>query len=151
MKWSGNLSDFLARHSVPEPNSGCLLWLRCVGSNGYGNTGVNCGHQYAHRAAWAAAYGPIPAGLCVLHHCDVRSCINPRHLFLGTKSDNGIDMANKGRAHGQQKTHCPRGHPYEGWNVIRHPRGKHGRICRTCHNTWTTRRYHTKKALTNGQ
>jgi hypothetical protein len=42
-----------------------------------------------------AKNGPIPAGLCVLHRCDVRPCINPDHLFLGTQKDNMADMAAK--------------------------------------------------------
>jgi hypothetical protein len=42
-----------------------------------------------------AKHGPIPPGLCVLHRCDVRPCINPDHLFLGTQKDNMADLAAK--------------------------------------------------------
>ena len=50
------------------------------------------------RVAWELFRGPIPEGLCVLHTCDVRHCVNPDHLFLGTKRDNSDDMIRKGRA-----------------------------------------------------
>jgi hypothetical protein len=82
---------------MPEPNSGCLLWTGGVGSHGYGvfsyagQPGLT-----AHRASWQVCRGPIPTGLHVLHKCDVRSCINPDHLFLGTHADNMADMTAKG-------------------------------------------------------
>jgi hypothetical protein len=52
----------------------------------------------AHRAAWEHANGPIPDGLFVLHKCDNPKCCNPKHLFLGTQSQNAADMWAKGRA-----------------------------------------------------
>lgn len=51
----------------------------------------------AHRAAYEKAYGPIPKGLLVRHKCDVRACVNPEHLELGTAADNSQDMVNRGR------------------------------------------------------
>lgn len=53
----------------------------------------------AHRAAWEDEHGPIPPGQCVLHRCDNPPCVNPDHLFLGTKGDNNRDRSAKGRTY----------------------------------------------------
>lgn len=55
------------------------------------------GERRAHRAMWVAFNGRIPDGKHVLHTCDVRCCVNPDHLFLGTHADNMRDMVRKGR------------------------------------------------------
>lgn len=93
-RWS--TAERLERNSIPEPNSGCLLWLGSYLDNGYGQ--MRAGNtNTAHRVAWETANGPIPDGLHVLHKCDVRGCINVAHLKLGTRQDNMDDMVAKGR------------------------------------------------------
>ena len=79
----------------------CLLWHKSCGRGGYGHWWYRGKLQKAHRVAWAVAYnaGVLPA-LCVLHKCDVRACVEPSHLFLGTKADNIVDMVAKGRQRG---------------------------------------------------
>lgn len=64
---------------------------------GYGRIQMNGKKHFAHRASWRAFHGEIPDGLFVLHKCDVRCCVNPEHLFLGTNSDNMLDAYAKGR------------------------------------------------------
>jgi len=66
-----------------------------------------------HRYAWAVANGPIPDGMCVCHRCDVRLCVNPAHMFIGTQADNMRDMVQKGRSAHNELTPAPRGaaHP----------------------------------------
>lgn len=55
-------------------------------------------HITGHRLSWILHHGPIPQDFCVLHKCDVRKCVNPDHLFLGTRVDNMSDMRLKMRA-----------------------------------------------------
>jgi HNH endonuclease len=88
----------LDHFSIPEPNSGCLLWTGGYSTYGYGVIGYGGRTWQAHRLAWINVHGPIPLGALICHRCDVRGCINPDHLFLGTPSDNMVDMHEKRRA-----------------------------------------------------
>lgn len=91
-------ADRLERSSMLVPWSGCRLWLGYQSIGGYGQLFFNGRVEAAHRVAWQQTNGPIPDGLCVLHKCDVRCCINVKHLFLGTYADNARDRDAKGRA-----------------------------------------------------
>ena len=84
---------------IPEPNSGCWLWLGRLGRGGYAEqvSHGRRGYIIAHRYSWLIHRGEIPPGLWVLHKCDTPSCVNPDHLFLGTALDNARDRAQKGR------------------------------------------------------
>ena len=101
------LADRLAFHSTPEPNSGCRLWTAGVDTRGYAHLRINGVQRLAHRVAYELAHGPIPAGLLVCHKCDVKTCINPKHLFLGTHKDNSDDMIAKGRDSHTVGQDCP--------------------------------------------
>ena len=86
-----------------QPNlSGCWSWTGGQTGGGYGKFQFRGRGWRAHRAAWEMFVGPIPGsgdahGMCVLHRCDNRLCVNPSHLFLGTMRDNNHDMIRKGR------------------------------------------------------
>ena len=95
-----SIAQRLEAMSMPEPNSGCQLWLGGVANRRYGTLKINRQHQRAHRVAWEMANGPIPKGLVVCHRCDNTFCINPAHLIIGTQADNMADMVAKGRSTG---------------------------------------------------
>jgi len=92
---------FFALVAVAGPDE-CWLWRGGVqksktrGRGGYGWFWLGKA-QHAHRVSWLLHHGPIPEGKCVLHRCDVRRCVNPAHLWLGTKADNNRDRDAKGR------------------------------------------------------
>lgn len=73
---------------VDKQDNGCWLWNAGVFGSGYGAFGLNGSVVSAHRAAWIIFRGELPAGIHVLHDCDVKLCVNPEHLHLGTNSDN---------------------------------------------------------------
>lgn len=82
---------------IPIPESGCWLWEKYVNHDGYGKIQIKDQFRLVHRVMWESVNGPIPEGMCVCHKCDVRSCANPNHLFIGTHTDNVRDMYKKGR------------------------------------------------------
>ena len=110
--------------------SDCWLWTAACNEHGYGCFMYKSILRKAHRTAWEIEVGRIPKGKCVLHHCDTPACVKPSHLYLGTQLDNMRDILRRGRNPRSIKTHCPKGHPYTGDNVIRRKDG--GRGCRTC-------------------
>jgi hypothetical protein len=92
--------DYIFENSIPEPNTGCWLWLGTMQTNGYGRVFGEGSHRgfSAHRKAYEAAYDcTIPSTMQACHRCDTKLCVNPAHIFVGTKSDNMRDCARKGR------------------------------------------------------
>ena len=80
-----------------DPDTGCWNWTSGKDAGGYGGLTVNRKSWKAHRYSWFLVNGPIPKGMCICHHCDNPSCINPQHLWIGTNEENIQDRNIKGR------------------------------------------------------
>jgi len=78
-------------------STGCMEWQGCLYPGGYAQIRIFGKQESGSRVVWKLINGEIPDGLWVLHKCDNRKCINPEHLFLGTRMDNIKDMYNKER------------------------------------------------------
>lgn len=132
-----DLSEMLEANSIPEPNSGCWLWLRgvCGGKRGVYPVWPWQGKRWqASHLALLVRGIVVPRGLDACHRCDNPYCVNPDHLFVGTRADNMQDAKAKGRLVGYGKREfCKHGHPLSGDNVSTDPKtGK--RRCRICTN-----------------
>jgi hypothetical protein len=117
-------------HAVRQPN-GCLLSKYHTNGWGYAQAGYRGKTTRVHRTLYKIVHAvDIPRKVDVCHSCDVRTCIEITHLWLGTRQENLLDASSKGRVHCQRKTHCPAGHEYTGDSLWV---DKHGwRHCRIC-------------------
>lgn len=93
-----NIERFLS-HVYPEPNTGCWLWAACTNKKtGYGVVGDKANDfGHAHRKSYFLFKGDFDRSMHVLHTCDVRCCVNPDHLYLGSNLDNSADKMRRGR------------------------------------------------------
>lgn len=134
------LERFEAKY-VPEPNSGCWLWIGSDdGQCGYGRFTLRGQNASAHRAAYEIFVGPIPDGLTIDHLCRTRACVNPAHLEPVPhienlrRGDYRKGLALGGQASGarqQARTHCANGHEFTAANTYTTKEG--WRNCRACH------------------
>lgn len=115
----------------------CLIYTGALTSKGYGSIKIRGKVFAAHRLSYEVNNGKIPRGLFVLHSCDRRPCIEPKHLRVGTYKDNSEDMwrrlrnKNSPAYKNKMKTHCRYGHRFTKENTIVPYLG--ARNCRECH------------------
>lgn len=122
----------------PSPNGthGCWLWTGNIGAAGYGRISLSGRKQYAHRVAYRWVVGAIRRDLTIDHTCRNHRCVNPQHLEAVTRREN-ILRGESPSAKQARQTHCKRGHPLSGENVIRTGRR---RRCRACDREWHRQR-----------
>lgn len=130
------ISEFRSRleHKfIPEPNTGCWLWLDHIDANGYGKISFRGRPAMAHRVVYEFYRGPIPRGLCLDHLCRCRCCVNPDHLEAVTLGENTrrghVGEINRTRL--LALTRCKFGHPLSGENLYVVERTGQ-RVCRAC-------------------
>jgi hypothetical protein len=148
MKATSPLVRFEGKY-IAVPESGCWLWLGSVSAFGHGWFWTGKVNDWAHRWSWRLFRGEIPEGMCVLHRCDVASCVNPAHLFLGTMAENVYDMVSKGRNRsGEHVTQCIHGHKYTEENTAmwRSGGGRVIKVCRICERARKRERYKLQRA-----
>jgi hypothetical protein len=123
---------------IPEPMSGCWIWLACLASNGYGRFGVGTAkHIPAHRFSFEHKHGPVPPGLELDHECRVKACVNPDHVAPVTHAENMARAVMPDR----RKQFCAKGHEL---SITSRPHGR-GRRCSICHNNREKAAYHRRK------
>jgi len=123
--------QFIEENSIPIPESGCWVWVGTCSKSGYGIIKINNKLRPAHRISYELYRGIIPEKMFVCHHCDIPSCINPNHLFIGTQKDNISDCIKKNRFISAMslKTHCKRGHEFNEENTYRYRNRRRCQIC----------------------
>lgn len=125
------LADRLERSVVRGATGDCWSWIGAVDEKGYARFAVGKSLRYAHRVSYELHRGTIPDGLTIDHLCRNRFCANPDHLEPVSLRENILRGENP-CAINARKTHCPKGHPYEGPNLLVLSGGR--RDCRSCRN-----------------
>ena len=125
-------AERVLERSIPEPNSGCWVWLGSLTAGGYGTLRYSESQKKttAHRVSYAAFKCDIPDELDLDHLCRVRCCVNPDHLEPVTRQVNLERGVGNTGATQRARTHCPQGHEYTPENTRVNRKGQ--RSCKAC-------------------
>lgn len=134
----------LWNYCVPEPNSGCWLWIGAVSKVGYGTIWENRRTRLAHRVAYEAIVGPIPPGMTLDHQCGVRCCVNPAHLRPASYRENVL-RSDTPASRNLAKRECKHGHALSTDNLYVTPSGQ--RACRVCLRRADEKRRNRKRGI----
>lgn len=127
---SKQIEDYI----IPEPNSGCHLWIGGLSQGGYGKKKHFGRNWYAHRLIYELEHGEIPNGLMLDHLCRIRSCVNSKHMEVVTNKENILRGIGPAALHARKKN-CPKcSGPYT-------KDTKGNRICVNCKRTYNRNRY----------
>jgi len=135
------MNRIVESNKIKKMPKGCWLWLGSLNVKGYGQYRYKKNGKFTtmqlHRRVWMEERGPIPKGLVVAHHCDVRNCVNPEHLYVGTQAQNCQDVFDRKRRplQSETQTHCLKGHEFTPENTgVRDPKKEDGgkRYCKAC-------------------
>jgi hypothetical protein len=133
------VAERIQKFIIPEPNSGCHLWLGSMNEFGYGKIGRGGkygGATKAHLVCYEIANGPVPKGMELDHLCRNPACVNPDHLEPVTRRENILRGSGPKitKARHAARTHCRNGHELTPENTMirKLPNGWIGRRCRIC-------------------
>lgn len=133
---------------MPEPNTGCHIWIASVDIAGYGGFCIKDKRIMAHRVAYFLYKGEIPKDFVVDHLCNNPYCVNPLHLEAKTQKENGYRALNSLTTINSLKTHCIRGHEFTEENTFFVKGG--GRSCIICTKEYK-REWHLKNRVLVGR
>jgi hypothetical protein len=143
MAFQAPLAERIERLSIPEPNTGCLLWLGTLSPHGYGRIKIKGRPRFAYKIAWELENGPVPKGLVLDHRCNQKQCVNTAHLKPVTNKENVL-RGTSPMAANAMKTHCRLGHEI---SSARNGEGKRRcRICQRASNLVSLRKWRAGRA-----